>query len=260
MSDQDGDHSDSSFGELLRRHRLAVGMTQEELAERAALSVYSISNLERGVPHAARTATLVLLADALGLVGDVRTRLIATARTAHVARTRPGAHSAHPERPAPHALPLPALPPHALPQPPTPLIGRDDEVQAALEALLRPDVRLLTLAGTGGGGQTHLPPQAPPPVEKAFTDGVIFLPLPRPQATQPPSAPPPATAPAVAAICRRLDGLPLALELAATRVTLLPPPALLDRLDARLALLTGGGRDLPTRQRTLRATLDWSHD
>ena len=63
---------------------------------------------------------------------------------------------------------------------------------------------------------------------------------------------------AVAEICRRLDGLPLAIELAAARVRLLPPQALLARLDDRMSLLTGGARDLPERQRTLRNTLDWS--
>jgi len=65
---------------------------------------------------------------------------------------------------------------------------------------------------------------------------------------------------AVAEICRRLDGLPLAIELAAARVRLLPPQALLARLDDRMGLLTGGARDLPERQRTLRSTLDWSFD
>jgi predicted ATPase len=62
----------------------------------------------------------------------------------------------------------------------------------------------------------------------------------------------------VAEICRRLDGLPLAIELAAARSRLLPPQALLARLDNRMSLLTGGALDLPERQRTLRNTLDWS--
>jgi predicted ATPase len=67
-----------------------------------------------------------------------------------------------------------------------------------------------------------------------------------------------ANAAAVGEICRRLDGLPLAIELAAARTKLLPPQALLARLGDPIVLLTGGPRDLPARQQTLKNTLDWS--
>jgi tetratricopeptide (TPR) repeat protein len=63
----------------------------------------------------------------------------------------------------------------------------------------------------------------------------------------------------VAEICVRLDGLPLAIELAAARIKLLPPSAMLGRLGSRLKLVTGGARNLPERQRTLRSTIEWSH-
>ena len=66
-------------------------------------------------------------------------------------------------------------------------------------------------------------------------------------------------APAVAEICHRLDGLPLAIELAAARIRILSPQAMLPRVASRLTLLTGGARELPARQQTLRNTIDWSY-
>lgn len=69
-----------------------------------------------------------------------------------------------------------------------------------------------------------------------------------------------ASAPAVAGICARLDGLPLAIELAAARIKLMEPEAILRRLERNLSLLSSTQRDLTERQRTLRGAIDWSHD
>src|SRR6266852_1883041 len=263
--------------------------------------------------------------------------------------------------------------PHNLPVQPTPLIGREREVAAVQQLLLREDVRLLALTGPGGGGKTRMALHAAAELSDHFTDGISFvnlapisdadlvvptiaqtlgvkesptrsmaeqlqdflqakllllvldnfeqvvsaacilsdllarcshlkllvtsravlhlaaehefavppLSLPdlnhlpdlvtlsqyeavalfiaRAQALQPDFQVSNASAPAVAEICTRLDGLPLAIELAAARIKLMPPPALLARLDQRLALLTGGAREVPARQQTLRNTIEWSY-
>ena len=102
-------------------------------------------------------------------------------------------------------------------------------------------------------------PKLLPPLEALSQLPAIALFVERAQAVKHQFALTKENAPAVAAICSRLDGLPLAIELSAARVKLLSPSAMLTRLENRLSLLTGGARDLPTRQQTLRNTVDWSY-
>jgi predicted ATPase len=116
-----------------------------------------------------------------------------------------------------------------------------------------------------GEHEFEVPPLSLPPAEPHHGVAAIMrfdavrLFVRRAKAVDPRFALSAANADAVAEICRRLDGLPLAIELAAARTKLLAPAALLARLDSRLGLLTDGARDLPERQRTLRGTIDWSY-
>jgi len=360
----------STFGDLLRRYRLAAGLSQEALAERAGLGVSTIAALERGRRNAPRADTLALLADALGLTAHERSTLVTVARDSD-ADEAPDSGKTTGESSVDSGQERQRV--WTLPVPPTALVGRERE-ETAVGRLLQPDggARLVTLTGPGGVGKTRLALAVALSLRDAYPDGVVFadlsalndaalvapavaralglreegalgvhellvahlrnkrlllaldnveqiieaassiadlvaacpllavlvtsrtalrvraeqqfrvLPLdtpagPSPTAAEVASYPAVqlfvararAVAPefrldadnaaAVAEVCRRLDGLPLAIELAAARVTLLPPAALLGRLERRLGLLKGGPRDSPLRQQTLRATIDWSY-
>jgi predicted ATPase/transcriptional regulator with XRE-family HTH domain len=350
--------AESGFGDLLRRYRVAAGLTQEALADRAGMSARGVSDLERGVHGLPRKDTLRLLLDALALAPAERATLAAAAR-------RPAAQS--PRRAAGDA----GL---GLPVPVTSLVGRERDIAAVASLQTAPVIRLLTLTGPGGTGKTRLSLAVAERVAPQFPDGVVFVelapladpalvgaaiaerlgvreraeqsprdaliahlvgkrlllildnvehvrlgaplvtellvacpalrvlttsrvalhlsgehlypvpPLPVPdadplpplgelsqtaavrlfiervQAVKPDFSLSETNAAVVAQIVRRLDGLPLALELVAARARVLSPAALLARLDRSLSLLTGGAQDLPARQRTLRETIAWSYD
>jgi predicted ATPase/class 3 adenylate cyclase len=143
-----------------------------------------------------------------------------------------------------------------------PMIGRliDEALRLVILATSREPLRLRAER------EFPIPPLPVPEeaprlsVEEALDSPAVQLFVARAQSVKPGFTLEPSNLADVAAITRRLDGLPLAIELAAARVRILTPAALLARLDQRMAILTGGARDLPARQQTLRATIAWSYD
>jgi predicted ATPase/transcriptional regulator with XRE-family HTH domain len=349
----------ATFGGLLRRARLAAGLTQEALAEQSGVSAKAVSELERNAARTPRFATVTLLANVLGLDARQHAELVAAARPGTASWAEAGTATEASLR-------------RMMPQPLTPLIGRAGVAAAVVEILSRGDIRLLTLTGPGGVGKTRLAIEVAQRMAVGLPDGAVFVDLAplrdpalvlraiadavgveehgtiplqdrlevalqfkrmlllldnvehvlpardgilalleacphlmvlatsrvalhlragreypiAPLAVPDPSDPPELlarssavelfleraaaagadlaldadTAPVVGEICRRLEGLPLAVELAAARLRLLPPPVLLARLERQLPLLVGGAHDLPARQKTMRDTIAWSHD
>ena len=356
-----GDRS-TSFGALLKRYRLAAGLSQESLAERARLSARAISSYERGLRQAPYQDSLRQLIHALKLSAEDELAFEAAVQR----RRGPKVGSTPADTSSAHRSNLPA--PHRL-------IGREQDSEAVRDLVLGAPGRLVTLTGTGGSGKSQLALMVAAGIVDSFPDGVYLVDLATVQAPQlvpfavasvlgrrertgetlldtlvaylrsrelllvldncehlidvcasvverilnacpqvrvlatsrerlrtgrevtwrvPSLATPdpgatltpaelltypavrlfveraqavesgfslePAMASSVVGICVRLEGLPLALELAAARVAALSPRQVLQRLDDTLRLLVGGSRTSPTRQQTLRGTLDWSHD
>src|ERR671933_673872 len=149
----------TTLGKLLRQYRMAAGLTQEALAERANLSTRAISDLERGLSRAPRFDTLDLLSRVMGLSAEQRSALVAAARP-----TLPNGDA-------------PARPLFLLPVPPTALIGRAQEVAYGLGLLGERGVRLLTVTGPGGAGKTRLALQIAHDLRDHIADGLAWIDL-----------------------------------------------------------------------------------
>lgn len=334
----------STFGTLLRRHRIEANLSQEALAETARVSPSAIGAYERGVHAAPHRYTVALLADALDLQGNTRAEFeLAARRKPRAAKTASSAGE-----------PGLTFPPQT-----TSFVGREDDVSRVEDQLRR--ARCVTVTGTGGIGKTRLAVQVAARSSARFRDGSVFVDLGSatgdaivlskvalalgvsPQSSDPeladfaasvrdralllvldncehvliaaggiaaaivrgaPNITVLATSrerlrisaevvyrlaslpveagsqlfmdrvtaldPAmrftgagvalVSEICQTVDGIPLALELAAARVPSLGLKALLEQLRSRLSVLDAGSHDMPTRQRTLDATLAWSFE
>ncbi len=160
------------FGELLRRLRVAAGLTQEALAERAGLSARGLSDLERGVHGVPRRDTLDLLITALALGSADKAQLVvaATRRKTASARVRASSHTAGSVKDLSLAAAM-------LPIPTDRLIGREREVAAATKLFRDPSVHLVTLTGPGGVGKRRLALQLAVELQTDFPDGVAFVSL-----------------------------------------------------------------------------------
>jgi transcriptional regulator with XRE-family HTH domain len=155
-----GTRESSPFGRLLRSYRLAAGLSQERLAERAGLSLRGVSDLERGARAVPRFKTVSLLADGLGLEGPDRVALLAVRGAGTEASF------------AVHGARQPSLP-----VPLTSFVGREQEIARVIEFLCQPGIRLLTLIGPGGVGKTRIAQQLAAHLQGSFVDGIIFVPL-----------------------------------------------------------------------------------
>jgi predicted ATPase/DNA-binding XRE family transcriptional regulator len=159
----------SSFGDQLRAFRQAARLTQEELADRAGLSVNGISSLERGTRTRPYPHTVRALADALSLSPADRDRLFESSVTeAPAPAPAPGGAAAGtPPRISVRPLPVPA----------TELVGRDADLDGVTTLVRDSAARLITLTGPGGVGKTRLAIAAACRVEDGFADGVLFVAL-----------------------------------------------------------------------------------